>query len=356
MLQLIQNFLTKRKKEALKKRKPKRATAKHVAVIPATPAPKEDETHLGIDVVTVDPVATAPFWYLENGSYENVSFEYPSEDLKVPVFNREARSVLTKYLWDVCPEPDGSMAIYQKLNDPDVSVKEIAALVSSDPLLAARILKQVNSAAFGVSQEVTSVGRAVTLLGFQNVKSLVLSHAVRSGLSPVKDERSLKVHEHSLMSSAVAFHIAERISGVDHFTVSTIALLHDMGKVLYPMLVEKGRKINLSIDVPPQVLESMVTSVFAEIWKLPPTIVKALEYMNHAYFYPIDSVPEDIRKIVAILSVSNLISKAMGFDDGDPLYMLREEYLKECRLSESPARWLDEGLASKIEMTRGVLK
>lgn len=330
----------------------KRSKVRRAAILPATPHPEEATG----STATFDSVTIVPFWYQENGSFDDTQFNYPSDSLVTPVISDEIREALKRYVKDICPEPDGSLQIYEKLNQPDASVKEISALVSSDPLLAAQILKLVNSAAFSISTEVTSIGRAVTLLGFQNVKSVVLSHSIRRGISASQDEKSIRLREHSLMSSATAYHLAEKVRGIDSFTASTIALLHDMGKILYPMILEKGRGLKFNTEIPLQVIESLVASVFAEIWRLPRSICRVLEYVQHPYFYPLESVPQDIRPMVITLSMANQLANVMGFADGDQLYRLKKEYLDDINQVDSPARWMDDAMASKIELTRGVFK
>ncbi len=344
MLALLKEFFTKRKKTALKRK------SNHVAILPASPSPSSSKP-----VDTIETITTVPFWYAEHGSFDTVEFVYPSESLQVPVITEEMRDSIKKYVGDVCPKPDGSMQIYAKLNDPKASVKEITALVSSDPMLAAQVLKLINSAAFGLSEDITSIGRAVTLLGFQNVKSVVLNHSIRQGTSTINDELSIRIREHSHMSSAMAYHLSETVAGVDRFTVSTIALLHDMGKILYPMIVSEGRGLNFSITIPQQVVEALIASVFAELWKLPESISSSIEYLHHPCFYPFDSVPDKYRPLVTTLSMANLLANCMGFEDGDDLINIQKEYLTEIHEDDSPARWIDENTATKIESTRGVM-
>ncbi len=343
MFAMLRNFLIQRKKKKLRNRNVRRH-----AVLP-------DSVQDELPMTSMETVTPVPFWYAEHGSFEDVEFVFPSDVMGAPVVQREMRNALKRYIADICPKPDGSMQIYSKLNQPDTSVKEITALVTTDPMLAAQILKFVNSATFGVAQEVTSVGRAVTLLGFQNVKSVVLNHSVRRGTSGVQNELTIRIREHSHMSSAIAYHLAETVDGVDQFTASTIALLHDMGKILYPMIVKKGRGLNFISDVPLQVIESLVTSVFAEIWELPPTICAVLEYIHHPYFYPLSSVPSQYRSLVTTLSMANLLTNVMGFGDGESNLLVKKEFLDEIRQVDSPARWMDDKMAAKIESTRGVL-
>jgi HD-like signal output (HDOD) protein len=77
---------------------------------------------------------------------------------------------------DNLPKPP---AIYAELaalvNRADSTVTEVAQLVERDLATTAELLKLVNSSFFGLATEVTSVSRAVTLLGLDVIQALVLA-------------------------------------------------------------------------------------------------------------------------------------------------------------------------------------
>lgn len=60
----------------------------------------------------------------------------------------------------------------------DADMPQVAKRLLVDPGLSVRILKTVNSAAFGLRQEVSNLGHAVSLLGRSRVEALVLTAAV----------------------------------------------------------------------------------------------------------------------------------------------------------------------------------
>ncbi len=53
--------------------------------------------------------------------------------------------------------------------------------------------------------------------------------------------------------------------------------------------------------------------------------------------------------------MANFLANSMGFEDGDDFYPIQKEFLFEIHETDSPARWLDENLATKIESTRSIL-
>lgn len=63
----------------------------------------------------------------------------------------------------------------KELDDPAASVKSIANVIGRDIAMSAAVLKLMNSSFFGFSSQVTSIQKAVSLLGFDLIKSLILT-------------------------------------------------------------------------------------------------------------------------------------------------------------------------------------
>jgi EAL and modified HD-GYP domain-containing signal transduction protein len=70
----------------------------------------------------------------------------------------------------VAPNRLAMLQLVAALNDPDVEFGQLETLISRDVALSYRLLRYINSAFFGLRREVASIGRAVTLLGIENVK------------------------------------------------------------------------------------------------------------------------------------------------------------------------------------------
>ena len=73
----------------------------------------------------------------------------------------------------------------QAVEDPDIEVRQIAAIIERDPALTARIVGLANAAYFGVSERVTTVEEAIfKVLGINTAKSLALSIVLSGPLRP----------------------------------------------------------------------------------------------------------------------------------------------------------------------------
>src|SRR4051812_11439850 len=71
--------------------------------------------------------------------------------------------------------PAIALQVLDRASKPSCTIAEIARIISLDPGLCGKLLKLVNSALFGLPRAVSSIERALNLLGLNRVRSLVLS-------------------------------------------------------------------------------------------------------------------------------------------------------------------------------------
>ena len=71
-----------------------------------------------------------------------------------------------------------AVKILEVVRNENSDLNEIADIISSDPPLSAEVLKTINSPLFGLSSKVTTVPRAVSMLGIDVVKNLALSFSL----------------------------------------------------------------------------------------------------------------------------------------------------------------------------------
>ena len=126
--------------------------------------------------------------------------------------------------------------LVEKMRDPECGIDDVAELVARDISLTARVLKLVNSAFFGLRQQVSSLNEAVNYLGLDTLKALVLSiNAFSQFEGSALGGLSLDtLWNHSLLTAGCAKLIAEMETGnarlVDEAFVA--AMLHDTGKLV----------------------------------------------------------------------------------------------------------------------------
>lgn len=129
------------------------------------------------------------------------------------------------------------LTLLGKLRDPDCSFSQIAEDLEVDPGLHVRVLKTVNSVAFGLTHKVSNVHHAVSLLGRARLESLVLSVAVKNNLESEKMPDWFDMHlfwRAAARRAALARGLAQKLHPETQSESFTAGLLQDMA---IPVLV-----------------------------------------------------------------------------------------------------------------------
>jgi putative nucleotidyltransferase with HDIG domain len=115
-------------------------------------------------------------------------------------------------------------------DQPNSSAKDLAAALTADPSLTARVLRLANSAYYGLSRRVAEVSFAVTVVGFPTVRAMAAVHA--SGLfDPGEHTVPDGYWEHSVATATLCSVLAPR-AGVRPNQAFPLGLLHDLGSAL----------------------------------------------------------------------------------------------------------------------------
>lgn len=174
------------------------------------------------------------------------------------------------------------------------SLDQIAKIISKDVGMAAKILQLSNSAFVGASGRVSSLVHALSLIGTETVRTLVLSVHVFSQFDgkPHIRESLTALWEHSVAVASLAQRIAS-CEGCSKAMVEqsfTAGLLHDIGKVV--LLAEMPREYHEIFEVEPGASKALelerlgcthaeVGAYLMSIWGLPFSLVHAVAFHHH---------------------------------------------------------------------------
>ena len=221
--------------------------------------------------------------------------------------------------------PTVFVAILEQITSENASAEDVARIIERDQSLTARVLAVANSAYYGFQTKISTVPRAVALLGFGVIKNLALSVSVFDDfLNPIDIVGFDKARfwEHSLVCAAVAREIAEqtKISAPDELYVA--GLLHDIGKValdvacgeLYRDLLKQATEGEArSLVLEQNILgidHAEVAGMLSQRWNLPDSIAAAI--CNH-HKAPLEELSSRQQKMTAALAIADLISWTQDF-------------------------------------------
>jgi len=131
--------------------------------------------------------------------------------------------------------PEIYLRVSEQLEDEGSTVQKIGDTVQNDPAITTRVLKMVNSAYYGMPNEVASVSQAVSLLGRERLKHILIGSVLRGVFSEQENPAfSMQVFwQHSIKTAIIARQLATQISAIQEpESMFTAGLLHDIGKLL----------------------------------------------------------------------------------------------------------------------------
>ncbi len=229
--------------------------------------------------------------------------------------------------------PEIMIRVLNVLEDEHSSADDITAVLSSDPVITARVLRLANSAFFGARFQIDSIHRAVVTVGFEAVKQLTLATTVLQSFSRCP-QHCLEPNDfwmHALGSAKAAQLLAFSTSQITMPEACfTAGLLHDLGKLMlsitlgeeYGEVLRRSAEERCRLEVMEQRLlqtdHAEVGGWLMQQWGFPALIVSAIQ---HAYTAERYTGP--FQKEVLIVSIASDMARVSGFghagETTDPL-------------------------------------
>jgi putative nucleotidyltransferase with HDIG domain len=208
--------------------------------------------------------------------------------------------------------------IVEMVDDEHTTARQLGNEIGKDQVVSAKVLKLVNSGFYGFSQPISTIPHAVAMLGFDTVKSLVLS----SGVLELMDRALPGLWEHSLACAKTCTIIAEEAALDAPEEVSVIGLLHDLGKVILCQTLEAEfaniqrraeRADTLFVTAELDLLGCHHGEIGAWLlakWALPPKLIDPIA--DHHDFRP----QRDHAQRTAAVHLADVLVRAEAFGNG----------------------------------------
>ncbi len=222
-----------------------------------------------------------------------------------------------------------AVRILKVTQDEKAGANTLANVINKDQSFTARILKIANSASFGQSRKVTTVSRAVAVLGFETIKALALTLYTFGHLPPEKSEviDMVQMWEHNLGCAVGARLIATHLKYPTPEEAFVAGLLHDMGKTLFLQYSRKefieavrmAETTGMSLtQAETKILgtdHATVGEVWSRKWNFPPVIQQTIRYHHTALSVPA-TVDSSVHQIIALVHVADLFCEACHIGKG----------------------------------------
>ncbi len=214
------------------------------------------------------------------------------------------------------------------IEDPDSKVEEVMKVISEDQAMVTNILKMVNSASYSLTKKITSLSQAIVIIGFYNLKQLVIgTSVVNLFLNGTDSEFSREEFwRHSVATASTARLISKNIKYPYPEEAFVGGLIHDIGKLIleqylhkdFMAAIEYAEKRHVALIKAEEemigVNHAEVGAYIAQKWRLPKVYVDILA-THHKAILKNKELTENQKKLIAIVKVSNNFVKKKGIGE-----------------------------------------
>jgi putative nucleotidyltransferase with HDIG domain len=205
--------------------------------------------------------------------------------------------------------------IQRVINDPNATLDDIARLIEQDAVISVKMITVCNSSVYRGAETITSIRKAVTRMGIQQVNSIVTALAARS-LYRTANRQFLSLMEklwlHSLATAYCARAVAEKLFPQDIEKFFLMGLLHDIGITVLIKAIEAAVP---GADAYPE--EAIMHTIHAqhagvgaallERWKFPRDFWRIAEQHESQALYP--TTPPD----VLVIHMADKLAGCIGY-------------------------------------------
>jgi putative nucleotidyltransferase with HDIG domain len=230
----------------------------------------------------------------------------------------QSHEAILRRIRDIPSLPEVVNRILTLLGQSETPASQIASLIAYDPGLTSKVLRMVNSAAYGFQRQISSIQHGIMILGFNTVRGLVLSASIFKLFEGRTHPDGLDHHkfwEHSLTTAVIARYLAKSLRVPDVDEAFSAAMLHDIGKVVldvhlpaYRDVLQAAKKLKVPQHGPTfRVLEERLLGIthdgigalLAAKWKLPVAITEVIQFHHQP------DLAQSCPQLVHVVSLAN---------------------------------------------------
>ena len=244
--------------------------------------------------------------------------------------------------------PSVVLEVNRILQDPDISVAKISQTIKKDQSMVPRILKLVNSAFFGLKSKISSLDRAIIILGYHTVRNALVAVAIIDAFDNDKALQGFDIKDfwiHSISVAVTSKYLATRVGCPSVDVAFTGGLLHDIGRIiLYQFFPDLFRQVwnalkeqDISFYEAEQkeihITHAQIGAHLARKWQLPDDLVDVICYHHEVKKSQLNG------NVVMIVHLADLIVHGFMTD-------LKSGF--DASLSTTDAQWIIENQINPV--------
>ena len=217
--------------------------------------------------------------------------------------------------------PEVVQELIASFDSNSVDADDIGRKISIDQVLTVKVLRLANSARYGSSRDVSSVGEAVVRLGINQIRTLVLASSFTGAFKAPPGFDIKSFWQDSFQIAELGRWLA-RFTDDEAETVFTTGMVSNIGRLLVHMsLSEKAQEIDRVVakggnrhemeQIAWGFTSDDASAGVATKWKFPDRIVAGVKYQSH----PWDA--EDNNRIARLIYLAKFLNDGLKHETSD---------------------------------------
>ncbi|MBL1142699.1 MAG: HDOD domain-containing protein [Proteobacteria bacterium] len=197
----------------------------------------------------------------------------------------------------------------------NADISSISNLIGKDPAMSQMVLKIINSPLFGMRSKITSVNHAVSLIGADKVRILVLTPKLQDALL-LQTDVSEFLWRRSVMNALCASKLTTIVEGIDRDDAYTAGMFQNSGSMIlhknfnnyeqvFTSACEKAKPVHVEELEHYGTSNILIASSFAKKWTLPLVVATTLLIQGETDYSEISD--KNVRGLNAVLTLSNFL-------------------------------------------------
>lgn len=223
--------------------------------------------------------------------------------------------------------PAVATKVIQLAQNAETPSHKLEELITQDVALSTKVLKVANSSLYG-GRTLSNIGRAISLLGFNAIRSVAVTLAFQQATSHRPSAANFSMLEfwsHSLGTAVAAKSLARHVAPDIQDELYLGGMLHDIGLLVLDRFEPKflndsvydAKEKNIPLHVSERLRGSFdhaeLGGLVVQKWEFSPILVNMIRY-----HHDVDSADEQFKKAVAILAIANSTAAESGLMNQAP--------------------------------------
>ncbi|MEO9945109.1 MAG: HDOD domain-containing protein [Paraglaciecola sp.] len=227
---------------------------------------------------------------------------------------------------DIFVLPEAVIKIKQLIDDDAASLDDIAEVINYDPAIMTQVLKISNSALYKFPNTITTVSKAIQVIGTHSIYDLVLAYGVASAFKDIAtDVIDLdKYWEESVFCGLLCKYLADELGLKEPEKLFVCGLLHNLGELVMVQLNPENAKkcMDISSKRPLQQQKQHlgfsyvdISSRLLELWGIPSDIVCIVASTHGGQQEPM-TLEQQVIQLGYLLAINNINNEHFSRFDG----------------------------------------